>query len=153
MQIYASDKTSPRSFPWLWYIRLVALVVTLIVVGITVWNTASFSSAGCDAPARLLYNLAVVCPYPYSSVEYRLTLVLGRPLLHRSHLLHPRLGAIPHHQAYSVVHGGSAGPRYPRLHLLDLRCRHLLLQLHRLMQRLRHPRWICVLRWPVLHLF
>ena len=63
MQIYTSDKTSPRSFPWLWYIRLVALVITLIVLGITAANIATFHNIGCDAPARLLYNLAVVRPY------------------------------------------------------------------------------------------
>ena len=63
MQLYISDKTSPRSFKQLWYIRLVALVVTLIVLGITAANTAGFHSIGCDAPGRLLYNLAVVCLY------------------------------------------------------------------------------------------
>ena len=61
MHLYTSDKTSPRSFHWLWFVRLVALGVTLIVLGITASNTATFHSIGCDAPARLLYNLAVVC--------------------------------------------------------------------------------------------
>lgn len=59
MQIYTSDKTSPRSFPWLWYLRLVALVVTLIVLGITASNTATFHDIGCDAPGRVSFNLAV----------------------------------------------------------------------------------------------
>ena len=63
MQLFISDKTSPRSFKQLWYIRLVALVVTLIVLGITAANTATFHSMGCDAPGRLSYNLAVVCLY------------------------------------------------------------------------------------------
>lgn len=71
MQIYTSDKTSPRSFPWLWYIRLVALVITLIVLGITASNTSTFHSIGCDAPARLLFNLAVVCPYSHQSHQIR----------------------------------------------------------------------------------
>ena len=63
MQLYTSDKTSPRSFKQLWYIRLVALVITLIVLGITAANAATFNSIGCDAPGRLLYNLAVVGLY------------------------------------------------------------------------------------------
>lgn len=63
MQLYISDKTSPRSFKQLWYIRFVALVITLIVLGITAADTASFHGIGCDAPGRLSYNLAVVCLY------------------------------------------------------------------------------------------
>ena len=63
MQLYISDKTSPRFFKQLWYIRLVALFITLIVLGITAANTANFHSIGCDAPGRLLYNLAVVRLY------------------------------------------------------------------------------------------
>lgn len=59
MQIYTSDKTSPRSFPWLWYLRLVALILTFIVLGITASNTATFHNIGCDAPGRLSFNLAV----------------------------------------------------------------------------------------------
>ena len=61
MQLYTSDKTSPRSFKWLWFLRLVALLITLIVLGITASNTATFHNIGCDAPPKLLYNLAVVC--------------------------------------------------------------------------------------------
>ncbi|CAD6580762.1 MAG: hypothetical protein ASARMPRED_000320 [Alectoria sarmentosa] len=59
MQIYTSDKTSARSFPWLWYLRLVALIFTFIVLGITASNSATFHSIGCDAPGKLSYNLAV----------------------------------------------------------------------------------------------
>lgn len=59
MQIYTSDKTTPRSFPWLWYLRLVAIIGTLIVLAITAQNSATFHNIGCDAPGRLNFNLAV----------------------------------------------------------------------------------------------
>ena len=78
MQIYTNDKTSPRSFPWLWYLRLVALVVTLIVLGITSSNTATFLDIGCNAPGRVSYNLAVVCPCPHPSAGRPLTLIPSR---------------------------------------------------------------------------
>ena len=78
MQLYTSDKTSPRSFKWLWFIRLVALVITMIVLGITASNTATFYNIGCDAPARLLYNLAVVCPCSYPRVAFPLILIPSR---------------------------------------------------------------------------
>lgn len=78
MQIYTSDKTSPRSFGGVWYIRFVALVITVIVLGITAANTATFHSIGCDAPARLSYNLAVVCPCPHPSIGCPLTLLASR---------------------------------------------------------------------------
>lgn len=78
MQIYTSDKTTPRSFPWLWYLRLVAIIGTLIVLAITAQNSATFHSIGCDAPGRLNFNLAVVSPCPHVSVEYPLTLIPSR---------------------------------------------------------------------------
>lgn len=78
MQIYTSDKTSPRSFKGLWYIRFVALVITMIVLGITAANTASFHNIGCDAPARLSYNLAVVCFCPHPSIGCPLTFLASR---------------------------------------------------------------------------
>ena len=78
MQLYTSDKTSPRSFKWLWFIRLVALIVTIIVLGITASNTATFHNIGCDAPARLSYNLAVVSPCSYPRVGYPLILIPSR---------------------------------------------------------------------------
>lgn len=81
MQIYTRDKTSPRSFTWLWYLRLVAFVVTFIVLGITVANTVAFHDIGCNAPGRLNYNLAVVCPYLHPSVKRPLTFVPSRSSL------------------------------------------------------------------------
>ena len=78
MHVYTSDKASPRSFPWLWYVRLVALIITWIVLGITASNTATFHNIGCDTPGRLSYNLAVVCPYPHPSIARPLILVPSR---------------------------------------------------------------------------
>jgi len=61
MQTYTTDKTSPRAFGWLWFIRLLAMIFTLIVLGITAGDIADFHKATCSAPSRLNFNLAVVC--------------------------------------------------------------------------------------------
>ncbi|KAL6716667.1 hypothetical protein ACLMJK_006235 [Lecanora helva] len=59
VQVYTTDKTSPRSFPWLWFLRLPAIVVTIIVLGITAANHTTFTNSSCSAPSKLNYNLAV----------------------------------------------------------------------------------------------
>lgn len=60
IEVYTSDKTSPRSFGWQWYLRLAAIVLTLIVLGITAANTSDFHKLGCNPPSKLGYNTAVV---------------------------------------------------------------------------------------------
>ncbi|KAK4694963.1 hypothetical protein P7C71_g2698, partial [Lecanoromycetidae sp. Uapishka_2] len=59
MQVYTTDKRSPRGFGWLWFIRLVAVIFTLIVLGITAGDITDFHGASCSAPSRLSFNLAV----------------------------------------------------------------------------------------------
>ena len=59
-EIYSQDKTSPRTFPWLWFLRLPAIVISIIVLGITAANHSTFSNSGCSAPSKLSYNIAVV---------------------------------------------------------------------------------------------
>jgi hypothetical protein len=60
MQIYTTDKTSPRAFGWLWFMRLVGIIFTLIVLGIAAGDIADFHNASCSAPSKLSFNLAVV---------------------------------------------------------------------------------------------
>ena len=69
--IYTRDKTSPRAFPWIWFIRLAQIFVTIIVLGITAANAASFGntyygSNSCSVPGKLAWNIACVrtdlCP-------------------------------------------------------------------------------------------
>ncbi|KAL2049279.1 hypothetical protein ABVK25_010457 [Lepraria finkii] len=59
MQIYTSDKTSPRSFPWLWFVRLSAIVFSVIVLGITASDASKWDSWECSVPSKLSYNIAV----------------------------------------------------------------------------------------------
>ncbi|KAL8661013.1 MAG: hypothetical protein Q9202_005993 [Teloschistes flavicans] len=58
LNIYTSDKTSPRCFPWLWFVRLLQMVITIIILALTAANAGSFSSIGCNVPSRLGYNIA-----------------------------------------------------------------------------------------------
>ncbi|KAK3177997.1 hypothetical protein OEA41_000129 [Lepraria neglecta] len=59
MQIYTSDKTSPRSFPWLWFVRLPAIIFSIIVLGITASDASKWGSWECSIPSKLGYNIAV----------------------------------------------------------------------------------------------
>ena len=65
MQIYTTDKTSPRGAPYLWYLRIPAIAFSVVVLGITANDSSAFGSIACNAPAKLSYNLAVVCPSKY----------------------------------------------------------------------------------------
>ncbi|KAL8714515.1 MAG: hypothetical protein Q9220_001463 [cf. Caloplaca sp. 1 TL-2023] len=58
LNIYTSDRTSERAFPWLWFVRLLQLFVTIIVLGVTASNASDFSSIGCSVPSKLGYNIA-----------------------------------------------------------------------------------------------
>ena len=58
--VYTRDRTSPRAFRWIWFIRLVQIFVTLAVLGITAANAASFDSISCSVPGKLAWNLACV---------------------------------------------------------------------------------------------
>lgn len=66
--IYTRDKESPRAYRWIWFIRIFQIVVTLIVLGITAANTASFGSASCGVPSKLAWNLACVGLAPMESM-------------------------------------------------------------------------------------
>ncbi|KAI4199079.1 MAG: hypothetical protein LQ350_004834 [Teloschistes chrysophthalmus] len=58
LNIYTTDKTSPRCFPWLWFVRLLQIVITIIILAITASNASEFSSITCDVPSKLGYNIA-----------------------------------------------------------------------------------------------
>lgn len=56
--IYTRDKTSPRGFRWIWFIRVLQIWITLAVLGITASNAASFKDYSCSVPGKLAWNLA-----------------------------------------------------------------------------------------------
>ncbi|KAL8846777.1 MAG: hypothetical protein Q9221_008158 [Calogaya cf. arnoldii] len=57
-KFYTSDKTSERCFPWLWFVRLVQLLVTIIILAITASSASDFTSLSCSVPSKLGYNIA-----------------------------------------------------------------------------------------------
>ncbi|KAL8773678.1 MAG: hypothetical protein Q9209_001444 [Squamulea sp. 1 TL-2023] len=57
-KMYTSDKTSERGFPWLWFVRLLQMLVTVIVLAITASNASDFTSLSCSVPSKLGYNIA-----------------------------------------------------------------------------------------------
>lgn len=67
--IYTRDKTSPRAFRWIWFIRIFQIFVTLVILGITAANAASFGNVSCGVPGKLAWNLACV---RYSAIHAHL---------------------------------------------------------------------------------
>lgn len=60
LDIRTSDKQTPRSFFWIWYIRIFQLVITLIVLAMAAANIASLGNISCRVPGKLAWNLACV---------------------------------------------------------------------------------------------
>ncbi|KAL9038738.1 MAG: hypothetical protein Q9180_002951 [Flavoplaca navasiana] len=56
--VYVSDKTSERCFPWLWFVRLLQMLITIIVLGIVASSASDFGSLSCSVPSKLGYNIA-----------------------------------------------------------------------------------------------
>lgn len=55
-----AHREGDRGYPWLWFVRAIGLVVTIITLGLTATGAASFHTIACDSPAKLNYNIAVV---------------------------------------------------------------------------------------------
>lgn len=53
-----TDKTAPRGFKWIWYIRIVQLLGTLIVIGLAALHASLWSN--CSVPSKIAWNLACV---------------------------------------------------------------------------------------------
>ncbi|KAL8747854.1 MAG: hypothetical protein Q9190_000302 [Brigantiaea leucoxantha] len=56
--IYTTDKTSPRAFPWLWFVRLLQMVITIIILAVAASSAADFNKISCSVPGKLGYNVA-----------------------------------------------------------------------------------------------
>lgn len=109
MQVYTSDKTSPRSFTWLWFIRIAAIVFSIIVLGVTANAEAAFGNSGCNAPAKLSYNLAVVSMEVIVTATTRfLTYRTGNHLLVFPSLSTPFSWSQPISKTITVVHHRAA---------------------------------------------
>ncbi|KAL8778249.1 MAG: hypothetical protein Q9213_007501 [Squamulea squamosa] len=65
--------TSERGFPWLWFVRLLQILVTLIVLAITASNASDFTSISCSVPSKLGYNIAAVGRPMASGYQQKLT--------------------------------------------------------------------------------
>lgn len=61
VNIYTTDKVSPRCFPWLWFVRIGQMLLTIIILALTASNAYDFSSRlACSVPSKLGYNIAAV---------------------------------------------------------------------------------------------
>lgn len=70
MAIFANstDKSAPRGFTWMWYIRFVQILLTLIVIAVAAKVAAAISNGGdCHVPPKVAWNIACVG----ASVIYR----------------------------------------------------------------------------------
>lgn len=72
MAIFANstDKSAPRGFPWMWYIRFVQVLLTLIVIAVAARVAATISNGDgddCHAPHKVVWNIVCVG----TSVIYR----------------------------------------------------------------------------------
>ena len=59
--VHTADKTSPRGFNWIWFLRLAEIVVSLIVLSLAARDIAGLSSLGCNVPGKMAWNMACVC--------------------------------------------------------------------------------------------
>lgn len=57
-----TDKTLPRGFRWIWFIRLLQLVIALLVLILAAVDIQSVRNLydGCGTPSRIAFNLACV---------------------------------------------------------------------------------------------
>lgn len=75
-----NDKSAPRAFPWIWYIRLVQIFLSVVVLGLAAANASALADITCGVPAKLGYNIACVWlsrDFLYTSL--RLTESVGCP--------------------------------------------------------------------------
>ena len=92
--VHTSDKTSPRGFRWIWFLRLAEILVSLAVLGLAAKNVAGLAEPGCGVPGKMAWNLACVRHAFYSPQIYSpgLTLAAGRPVPPRSRLSDSLIG-------------------------------------------------------------
>lgn len=65
MAIFANstDKSAPRGFPWIWHIRLVQILLTLIILAVAARVAAAISNGDdgdCHVPPKVAWNIACV---------------------------------------------------------------------------------------------
>lgn len=60
LNIYTRDKVSERCFPWLFFVRILQMVVTILILAIAASSAHDFTGIGCSVPSKLGYNVAAV---------------------------------------------------------------------------------------------
>ena len=63
-----TDKTAPRGFKLIWYIRIVQIIGTLVVLGLAGLNAYGWSE--CSVPSKIAWNLACVRAYNRADFSY-----------------------------------------------------------------------------------
>ncbi|KAL8901651.1 MAG: hypothetical protein Q9207_005092 [Kuettlingeria erythrocarpa] len=58
LNIIRDKNVGERCFPWLWFVRIVQLLLSILILGIAASNAADFSGISCSVPAKLGYNIA-----------------------------------------------------------------------------------------------
>ncbi len=58
-----TDKSAPRAFPWLWYVRFAQIFLSLVALALAA-KTASaivgIDGGNCRVPSRTAFNIACV---------------------------------------------------------------------------------------------
>ena len=122
--VHTSDKTSPRGFNWIWFLRLAEILVSLIVLALVARDVGGLSSLSCGIPGKMAWNLACVRPpfYCPRAQQPILTPTAGGPLFPRSNLSDPLIWPEPSLQDPSMVDLHPNRSRCFIFHLLDF-CR------------------------------
>ena len=63
--VHTADKTSPRGFPWIWFLRLAEILGSLIVLALVARDVSGLSQLSCGIPGKIAWNLACVRPAVY----------------------------------------------------------------------------------------
>ncbi|KAG7005760.1 hypothetical protein G7Y79_00018g045670 [Physcia stellaris] len=50
--VHTTDKTSPRGFPWIWFLRIAQAFISLVVLGLAATHISTLNDLGCSVPGR-----------------------------------------------------------------------------------------------------
>ena len=129
-----TDKTAPRGFRWIWYIRIAQFIITLLVIALAAVN--AYQWRDFKVPEKIAWNIACVCQNPIVMILtcLPLTIPLGGYLLSCSNLFRSRHRSREDIQIIAVAGMGTGHPGCASVHLLDRRGRNFEIDLQRLLQ-------------------
>lgn len=60
MALFITDKNVPRSYTWVWILRIVGIVLSLVALGLSASLASALNSISCVSSSKINFNVAVV---------------------------------------------------------------------------------------------